>query len=111
MVFKIGDKLYWVWACERCQRLGRRCEKDPKKGTGCVGCGGSPCNAGGHSEFYVLVHHRVEAETVSPTPSVPRKSHLDYEHLWQASVAAQGSFGGFFVGIHIPKWDKAYKAS
>lgn len=44
-------------------------------------------------------------------PPVPRKSRLDYEHLWNLSVAAQGSFGGYFVAIHIPKWDKTYKAS
>lgn len=64
------------------------------------------------SSKYVLVHHDgVEAETVVPTPPVPRKSRLDYDHLWQLSVAAQGSFGGYFVAIHIPNWDKTYKAS
>lgn len=51
VVFKVGDKLCWAWACERCQKMRQHCEKDPKKGTGCVGCGCSPCNAGGHSEF------------------------------------------------------------
>lgn len=44
-------------------------------------------------------------------PLVPRKSRLDFQHLWSLSVAAHGSFGGYSVSMNMPKWDKGYKPS